>query len=77
MIFSLGITPQSHARAHEIQLFVNAVVRKGLTDCLPHITVNCSPSSTSWLKVYHGCRKGFRSGGAIARSRGLEAVVHT
>ena len=25
----------------------------------------------------HGCRKGFRSGGAIARSRGLEAVVHT
>ena len=26
---------------------------------------------------HHGCRKGFRSGGAIARSRGLEAVVHT
>ena len=25
----------------------------------------------------HGCRKGFRSGGAIAQSRGLEAAVHT
>ena len=37
---------------------------------------------SSWGCVYvggakarHGCRKGF-SGGAITRSRGLEAVVH-
>ena len=35
------------------------------------------PPTISIGGATHGCRKGFRSGGAIARSRGLEAVVHT